>query len=264
MTDTMSSLLRKQVRARYLLRLLLMTTTYTGMAGLAIKGWAADFPFRAGEKLTYRISWSRFLEAGSVELLATQAGPSTPGTFRLQLKATTTPVVSGIYPFKDEFASLFDPVLGLPSHFEKNFVERKRIVRETVDFDHFGQTAYVFTPGKPRQKLPVEWGTQDPLSALYLIRGLTLKPGLQISFPVLDGGKIYRVDLQVAGSDLISTQDGSFPAQRLEVRLYHRAALLNDKRLTLWVSSDDRKLPVLVAVNLSFGSALIELISRSN
>jgi hypothetical protein len=258
------AILNKGHVVKKFLHLFLVTTTCAGMAGLAIKGWAADFPFRAGEKLTYRISWSRILEAGSVELLTTQAGPSTPGTFRLQLKATTTPAVSSIYPFKDEFASLFDPVTGLPSHFEKNFVERKRIVRETVDFDHFGQTAFVFTPGKPRQKLPVEWGTQDPLSALYLIRGLTLKPGLQISFPVLDGGKTYRVDLQVVGSDLISTQAGSFSTQRLEVRLRRGAALLNDKRLTLWISTDDRKLPVLLAVNLSFGSALIELTSRSN
>ncbi|HVN79692.1 MAG TPA: DUF3108 domain-containing protein [Terriglobia bacterium] len=247
-----------------LLHLLLVTSTCTGMVGLTIEGWAADFPFRAGEKLVYRISWSKYLEAGSVELLTTQASPSTPGTLRLQLKATTTSVISSIYPFKDEFASLFDPTAGLPSHFEKNFVERKRIVRETVDFDHFGQSAIVFTPGNTRRKLPVEWGTQDPLSALYLIRGLTLKPGLQVSFPVLDGGKVYRVDLQVTGNDLISTQAGSFPSQRLEVRLRHGDTFLNDKRITLWVSNDDRKLPVLAAVNLNFGSVLIELTSRSN
>ena len=245
-------------------RLLLLVTTCVGMTGSVSTAWTADFPLRAGEKLTYRISWSNFLEAGSVELLATQTGSLEPGAFRLQLKAATTPAVSGLYPFKDEFTSLFDAALGLPSHFEKNFVEKKRIVRETVDFDQYGRSAFVFTPGKPRQKLYVDWGTQDPLSALYLIRGLTLKPGLQISFPVLDGGKVYQVDLQVTGSDLISTQAGSFPAQRLEVRLRRGGAFLNDKRLTLWVSSDDRKLPVLAAVNLSFGSALIELTSRSN
>lgn len=264
MTDTTSNPLRMQVRARYFLHILLVTTTCSVMAGLAIRGWAADIPFRSGEKLTYRISWSNFLEAGSAELLAIQAGSSTPDAFRLQLKATTTPAVSGIYPFKDEFASVFDAALGLPSHFEKNFVERKRIVRETVDFDQYGRSAFVFTPGMPRQKLTVDWGTQDPLSALYLIRGLSLKPGLQVSFPVLDGGKLYQVDLQVTGSDLISTQGGSFPTQRLEVRLRRGGTLLNDKRLTLWISTDDHKLPVLAAVNLSFGSALIELTSRSN
>lgn len=264
MTAIYSGLLSDRFAWKNFLRLALLAGAFTGMTVFASRGWAGDFPFQAGEKLTYRVSWSNFLDAGSVELLAAQTDPSAPSVFRLQLKAATTSAVSSLYPFKDEFTSLFDAVLGLPSRSEKSFVERKRIVKETVDFDQFGRTAYVFAPTRPRHKVPIDWGTQDPLSALYLIRGLNLKPGLQISFPVLDGGKLYQVDLQVTGSDLISTQAGSFPTQRLEIRLRRDAMVFSDKKLALWVSTDNRKLPVLAAVSLSFGSALIELTSRSN
>jgi hypothetical protein len=235
-----------------------------GTVGPVRKVWAVDSPFQVGEKLAYRISWSNFMEVGNVELLTSQAGSNAPGTIRLQLKAMTTSAITSVYPFKDEFVSLFDPVLGFPGHFEKNFVERKRTVKETVEFNQFERVATVAAPGKPLRKVPIEWGTQDPLSALYLMRGLGLKPGLQISFPVLDGGKVYQVDLQVTGSDLISIQAGSFNTQRVEVRLRQDNAALTDKRITVWFSTDNRKLPVLVAVNLSFGSALIELISRSD
>jgi hypothetical protein len=253
-----------RLRTGDVLRLLFVVSLYIGTVGSVSKVWAVDSPFPVGEKLTYRISWSNFMEVGKVELLALQASSSTPGTFRLQLRATTTPAIANIYPFKDEFVSLFDVALGLPGRFEKNFVERKRTVKETVEFNQFERVATVTTPGRPLQQVPIEWGTQDPLSALYLMRSLGLKPGLQISFPVLDGGKVYKLDLQVTGSDLISIQAGSFNTQRVEVRLRRDGTTLTDKKITVWFSTDNRKLPVLVAANLSFGSALIELTSHSD
>ncbi len=243
---------------------ILLAALLGSLAGQAVQVRAADLPFQAGEKLAYRISWSNFMEAGKAELAVTQTGPGSPTLYRFLLIAATTPAISTIYPFKDEFSSLYDTAAGAPSHFEKRFVERKRVVRETVDFDQFGRLAAIAVPRKPVQKVPIELGTQDPVSALYLIRTLNFKPGLQISFPVLDGGKIYLLDLHVAGTDLISTQAGSFNTYRIEIRLRREGLALNDKRITLWLSNDAKRLPVLIAVNLSLGSALIELTSMSN
>ena len=104
-----------RLRTGGVLRLLFVVGLCIGTAGSVNKLWAVDFPFPVGEKLTYRISWSNFMEVGKVELLTLQASPSAPGTFRLQLKATTTPAITNIYPFKDEFMSLFDVALGSPA-----------------------------------------------------------------------------------------------------------------------------------------------------
>jgi Protein of unknown function (DUF3108) len=220
--------------------------------------------FQVGERLTYRISWSNFVEAGTAELSLSQGSPTVANFYRLQLKAITTPAISGIYTFKDEFVSLFDAGLGAPTLFEKNFIEKKRTVIEKVVFDQVNRSATFTNSKKQTQTIPIDLGTQDPLSALYSVRSLGLKPGLQVMFPVLDGGKSYQVEIRVTGSDLISTSLGSFNTHRMEVVLRREGVAVNDKKITVWFTNDPRKIPVLASVSLPLGAALIELTSMSN
>jgi hypothetical protein len=220
-------------------------------------------PFQVGEKLHYRISWSNFMEAGSAELTVGPGDQTIANSFRLQLKAGSTPAISSLYSFKDEFTSVFDTNLAAPIQFEKNFVEKKHQIRETITFDQLNRSATVGSNGKSF-RLSIEAGTQDPLSALYAVRGLVMRPGMQVSFPVLDGGRIYQVDIRVTGSDLISTTLGSFSTHRVEAALRHDGVVQAGRRIIIWFTTDARKLPVLASVSLPVGSALIELTSQSN
>ncbi len=223
---------------------------------------AQPMVFRLGEKLTYRISWSNFIEAGTAELTVGQGDSLVANSYRFQLKATSTVAISNIYFFKDEFVSLFDAAYGAPTRFEKNFVEKKRSVKEIVTFDQMNRTATVVDSKRQTQRVIIEVGTQDPLSALYCIRGLGLRPGLQVILPVHDGGKNFQLEIKVVGSDLISTTLGSFETHRVEVGLKRDGSLLTDKKITVWFTNDANKVPVLASVALSFGAALIELVSQ--
>jgi hypothetical protein len=220
-------------------------------------------PFQAGERLSYRISWSNFVEAGTAELSVGQGSEMIANSYRLQLRANSTAAISGLYSFADDFVSLFDAGLAAPIQFEKNFVERKRRVRETLTFDQLNRTATLGVNGQS-SRISIEAGTQDPLSALYAIRGLVLRPGLQVSLPVLDGNKTFQLDVRVTASDLISTALGSFNTHRVEASLRRDGVAQTDKRITIWFTSDARKVPVLASVSLPVGSALIELTSQSN
>src|SRR5438309_6545055 len=130
---------------------------------------ADNLGFQVGERLTYRISWSNFMEAGTAELTVGAGSSTVANSYRLQLKAISTPTISRLYSFKDEFASFFDAGLSAPTRFEKSFIEKKREVRETVIFDQFNHSA-AFVNGKQQaDKIPIDAGTQDPLSALYAV-----------------------------------------------------------------------------------------------
>jgi len=224
---------------------------------------ADNLGFQVGERLAYRISWSNFMEAGTAELTVGPGSSTMPNSYRLQLKAVSTAAISRLYSFQDEFVSLFDAGLSAPTRFEKSFVERKREVRETVIFDQFNHSA-TFAGGKqPAYRVAIDAGTQDPLSALYTVRSLVLKPGLQVVLPVLDGGKNFQLEIKVTGSDLISTALGNFSTHRVEVGLRREGIPLTDKRITIWFTNDTRKVPVLASISLPFGAALIELTSQS-
>ena len=225
---------------------------------------ADNLAFKVGERLTYRISWSNFVEAGTAELTVGSGSPAVANSYRFQLKAISTPAISRLYSFKDEFVSLFDGGLSAPTRFEKNFVEKKRELRETVIFDQFNHSA-TFANGKSEDyKISIDAGTQDPLSALYTVRSLVLKPGFQVVLPVLDGGKNFQLEIKVTGSDLISTGLGNFSSHRVEVRLRRDGIPLTDKNMTIWFTNDTRKVPVLASISLPFGAALVELTPQSN
>ncbi len=240
----------------------------TGMAILFL-GWAIAqtstelLPFQAGEKLSYRISWSNILEAGGADLSVSPGNPKSVGIFRFELRATTATATAASYPFTDEFVSHFDTSMGAPTLFEKNFKERSRIVKERVAFDQLNHWA-TFTNSKNQSKrIPIELGTQDPISALYSIRSLGLKPGMLVVFPVQDGSKTYQLEGKVVGLELISTKLGNFKTHRVEFILRSDGSLLSDKKITLWLTTDSKKIPVLATVALPIGAAVIELSAQS-
>jgi uncharacterized protein DUF3108/AMIN domain-containing protein len=215
-------------------------------------------PFRVGEKLSYRISWSNIVEAGTAELSVT-AEEGKPNSLRLQAKAITAAAVAGSYPFKDDFVSHFDTLTCSPWLYEKNFTERKRVVRDRVTFNQAQRTALYTNSRNQSKQIPIELGTQDPVSSLYAIRSLRLTPGMQVTFPVLDGGIQYLLEARVVGSELITIKTGSFNAHRLDVNLRRESGAVTNRSITAWISADARSLPVLVSVALPVGAAVIEL-----
>jgi len=223
---------------------------------------ADGLPFQAGEKLTYRISWSNIVEAGSAELSAT-AEDGRPNSLRLQAKALTSAAVSANYPFKDDFVSHFDTVVRAPWLYEKNFTERKRIVRDRVTFNQAQRTALFTNSRNQSKQMPIELGTQDPVSSLYALRGLGLTPGMHVSFPVLDGGTQYIVEARVVEAELITIKLGSFNAHRVEISLRRESRPVTNRSMTAWITADTRKLPVLASVALPVGAAVIELVSAT-
>jgi hypothetical protein len=218
-------------------------------------------PFQSGEKLNYRISWSNIVEAGTAEL-SVGADEGKPSSLRLQAKAFTSPSVDASYPFKDEFVSHFDTIARAPWLYEQNFTERKRVVRDRTTFHQSRGTA-LFTNSKNQSKqLPIGLGTQDPVSSLYALRSLVgLAPGMQVTFPVVDRGIQYALEARVVAAELITIKLGSFNTYRVDVSLRRESGAVANRSISAWISTDARRLPVLVSVSLPVGAALIELVS---
>jgi hypothetical protein len=223
---------------------------------------SSSLPFQAGEKLNYRISWSSIVEAGTAELSAT-AEDGRPNSLRLQAKALTAAAVAASYPFKDDFISHFDILTRCPWLYEKNFTERKRVVRDRVTFNQAQRTALYTNSRNQSKQIPIELGTQDPVSSLYALRSLGLTPGMQVAFTVLDGGIEYTLVARVVATELITVKLGSFNAHRVEVSLRRASGPMANRSITAWISADARRLPVLATAALPVGAAVIELTSAT-
>lgn len=226
-----------------------------------VDGRSGSLPFEVGERLAYRVSWAETLEAGRAELRVASRVSEGSGGYRLVLDAESTPAMTSVYRLQFQCSSLFDPHQGLSREYRRSFKENGRTVRDRVVFNPAGGTARYVDSNKQVNKLTIQLGAQDPVSAIYLLRTLGLKPGLRILFPIVEGGETYEADVRVAGSELISTALGSFAAHRVEAALRRGRSVLRDKKMTLWFTNDPRRIPVLASVSLPFGSLLVELTS---
>jgi hypothetical protein len=224
---------------------------------------AENGPFLLGETLSFRISWSNSVDAGNADLTVSSGDPRSKDVLRLVLKAATNQNLAGTYSFKGEFVSQFDTKMWAPRSFRKNFTEKARIVDEKVDFDQLNRYAVVTQSNKPSRKIAIETGTQDPVSALYAMRTIALKPGMMLSYPMMDGGRTFQVEARVIALELITTKLGSFSSHRTEVRVRPIDSSSSEKTIVIWFSNDQRRLPVLATVALPVGAAVIELIART-
>ena len=220
----------------------------------------SSVPFKVGERLAYRVSWLETLEAGTAELTVTSRDPKNSGAYRLRVDARTTQAVESSYSLNFRISSIFDLRLGASLEYRKSFEEKKRVVRESIVFNPLGRLAIFVNSKKESQVLPIEIGTQDPVSAMYFVRSFGLKPGLRFFFPIVEGGKTYQIDVTVVGTELISTGLGSFSTQRVKAVFRNSAGLLADSKMTFWFTNDHRRIPVLAVVSLPLGSLLLELI----
>ncbi len=228
-----------------------------------VEGRSDPLPFAVGERLAYRVSWAETLEAGTAELRVASRDSKGSGAYRLVLDARSTPAVASVYQLQFQSSSLFDPRRGVSREYRKSFKENGRTVRDSVVFNPAGKTAMYVDSRKQASRIAIQLGAQDPVSAVYLVRSLGLKPGLRVLFPIVEGGETYEADVKVTGSELISTALGSFAAHRVEAVLRRGGSMLRDRKMTFWFTSDARSIPVLASVSLPFGSLLVELTSTS-
>lgn len=218
-------------------------------------------PFKLGEKLVYRISYLETIEAGTAHLDVSSGGSKHSNFFRLRLKARTSSAINSIYQLNLEYLSIFDLQSGSSREYRKYLRETKKIVRESMTFNPQQGVATLVNKKKELKRIPVELGTQDPISALYFLRTLQLKPGLRIIIPVIEGERIYQVHIKVLENELISNSIGGFLAHRVEAVIKLGQKFLDNKKMTFWFTRDHRKIPILASVSLPFGSVLVELVS---
>ena len=128
--------------------------------------------YRVGERLTYNISYSRFVSAAHVELLV-----ASRGTFfnrdgiELRAHVETTGVVNvALYAINNDYTAYVDPQTGLPFRVQQVVREAGRTTEAAADYNQPVGAAAI-PPKLATGEFP---GTYDLLSALYRVRAMPL------------------------------------------------------------------------------------------
>jgi hypothetical protein len=95
----------------------------------------------------------------------------------------------------------------------------------------------------------------DPLSALFAMRSLPLRPNAAATMSVASNGKLYRVRVTVRGRETIGTSSGPRAAWRVNPVIQQLEADGGEPRaIALWLSDDARRLPLRLEAEMPVGS----------
>jgi hypothetical protein len=216
-------------------------------------------PFGTRETSRYRVRWL----GGPVTLPAgdaiVSAERSADGGFHFDAHATTAAWVRSFFAADDQLSAETDAQL-LPRVYRESLNEGRRRARRIVTFDPAGRRVTVINGDTAAVALPLRPGARDPLSALFYVRTLPLEPGRHIVVLVNDAGRHTTVDVGVVGAETITIDGRSYDTWKVAPTLVTRLAWRTPPRATVWISRDDRKIPVRITVSAAFGTVDVELI----
>jgi hypothetical protein len=222
-------------------------------------------PFAAGEALTYDVSWSSYVTAGTATLTVKERKPSYGSdAYYVVAEGRPTPLLSKLYDLYYKADTLLDVYSLLPQRGSLYSEEGKRHRMKVTMFDHARKRAQyeVQTRTTVKKELAIPAYSQDALGALYVLRAIALKSGDKFSIPVCDAGETYNVQMAVGAVETVKTGLGDLRGWRITPTLPANNAG-GARRLTLWVSDDGRKLPLRMQAQLAVGSFDLTLKSAS-
>lgn len=219
-------------------------------------------PFRAGEALTYDVSWSEYLTAGSATFTVRDKRASYGSTaYYVIAEGRPTTLMSKLYAVYYKADSLVDAYTLFPQRGSVFSQESGRQRMKETRFDQSRRTAtfQMKTATTMVQEQALPGPTHDGLSALTAMRTLQFAPGASSSFAVSDSGHLYRVTLNVTGKESVQTGLGPVPAWKVVPAIRDDKGQVVGRGLAVWISDDARRLPLKIEAQLPVGAFVLTL-----
>jgi uncharacterized protein DUF3108 len=217
--------------------------------------------FQPGEALTYDISWSNIVTAGTAVMeVKEETLPDGRQVLKFLVTGRSAGLVDKFFPVHDTVESIFDPSLrqSLSYSLQESFGKKKR--RRDMIFDHVQNTVVSTLNNDPSETLSVPAGVQDGLSTLYYLRTMEdFTVGKVVTIDVLDSGKNWSVEVHTLGRETIKTPAGEFAAIKVKTYPKYEGVFLNKGEVFIWLTDDSRKVPLLMKSTLKFGSFVFTL-----
>jgi hypothetical protein len=222
-----------------------------GAESLLLPAWATT-----AERLTYRVTWWG-MEAGHAELFH-QPGN---GGYTLVARAWTTDGAANLFSMRDRLRAegTHRPALFLPTRFSVRLNENDYRADKTLTYDRAARKATYRNHREPpatAKDFDIDTQTRDLYSALYSLRASAKepKPEAVYTLPVQDLDRPMTLHLKVLERVRLDTVLGQVETLHVQPVLDGKKEGRQKDRVHIWVTDDDRRLPVKIQVRLALGS----------
>jgi hypothetical protein len=211
--------------------------------------------FDTGEKLTFIIRYGPIV-AGT----ATMAIPKVKKVngfecYHIQSVAKSNSFFSAFFKVRDQVDSFMDKDGLFSWRFEKRLREGNYRSNQIVELDHIDRIAV--TNKKDTLRIPP--CVQDILSAFYYVRTLPMEIGKSLFIDNQADRKLYPLEVRIHKKERIKVRAGTFDCIVVEPMLRSDALFKQRGRLKIWMTGDNRRIPVQMKSKILIGSITAEL-----
>lgn len=218
--------------------------------------------FKSGEYLKYRIHYG-VINAGVAELkidgVTKKNGRS---AYHLVGTGKSVGMAEWFFKTRDRYESWMDTEAFVPWEFIRDVNEGGFEIKRHIDFDQYNHTAKDRKAKDPSKVFDVANNCQDLLSAFYYARTFDqnkLNPGDVIPIDIFLDHEVFTFQLKYLGKEKIKTKFGKVMALKLRPMVQSGRVFKDSENVTMWVTDDANKTPILLKSELLVGSIKMEL-----
>jgi hypothetical protein len=221
-------------------------------------------PFRAGEKITFQIKWTA-IPAGEmvIETLPVEK-INGEDSRHIILTVTSNSFVDMFYKIRDRMDSYTDLNFTHSVMYAESR-QGKRPKDTSIEFNWVKEQARYIRKGETEKSDPIsiQTGTFDPLSAFLAFRQRELNETKEITIAATDGKVMINGKINVVKKETITVNGIKYDTFLLEPELRGIGGVFEskDSGAQIWVTADNRKIPVRIKSQLPFGSFIADLVS---
>jgi len=209
----------------------------------------ASHPPFAGETLRYAMTILG-VAGGELTLKAQTAELNGRPAWKFELSAVSNDFLSKLFLVRDYLVSWVDPKTFRSLRFEKHTVEGKRVRDELTEFDY--ERGVAMHEGK---SVRLAEATLDSLSSVYYLRTLSLDPEKPPEMQVFSD-EPHSLKVEIQGHERVATPAGTFSTIRVEPKSTGAGLIGKGKNLVLWLTDDERRIPVQIKSKLKVGTLI--------
>lgn len=213
-----------------------------------------NIAFGVGEKLEFDVNYG-FINAGSAtmevaDLIEYKGRPA----YQIVTTANSNKFFSSFYPVEDRVESIVDAIGLFSWRFEKELREGKYRAHRQYDIDQINHSVIY-----EKDTITLKPYVQDALSALYFVRTQPLEVGKSVFIENFTDGKNFTLEVKVHRRETIKTDAGKFDCLVVEPLMQSAGVFKHEGQLTVWLTDDKVRMPVLMKSKVLVGSISAEL-----
>ena len=214
--------------------------------------------YAGGETLRYTVSWLG-ITAGELVMQVSKIADSQE-TFALEVTARSAGLLEVFYPVEDQFRTIVQGVMRLPSRHEMQQKEGRRVNSKITKYDQERFRVSYRKNNEPADVYQLDGPMHNEFSSFFLMRALSFAGDAPMIVPTFADKKRHKVVVTVEGMEEQESVLGKKNTLKVQPHLKFKGLYEKIGDPLVWLTDDAWRIPTRIQAKLVIGSLTAELV----